>query len=58
MDREQHRARDVLDDLLDAESGFSGKELDFIEDMDGKRNLTWTEKQIAWLDIIYRRVYP
>ena len=48
----------MLDDLLNAESGFSGKELDFIEDMDGKRNLTWTEKQIAWLDIIYRRVYP
>jgi hypothetical protein len=53
---EQKRARDVLDDLLRCECGLSGRELDFIEDMDGKRNLTWTEKQIDWLDIIYERV--
>ena len=52
---EQNRARDVLDDLLQGE-GMSGRELDFIEDMDGKRNLHWTEKQIAWLDRIYARV--
>jgi len=56
MDAEQKRARDVLDDLLQVEGGLSAKELDFIEDMDGKRNLHWTEKQIAWLDRIYERV--
>ncbi len=52
---EQDRARDVLDDLLQGE-GMSGKELDFVEDMDKKRNLFWTEPQIAWLDRIYKRV--
>ena len=53
---EQERARGVLDDLLKCEGGMSGKELDFIDDMDGKRNLCWTEKQIDWLDKIFNRV--
>ena len=56
MNEEQNRAKDVLDDLLKCEGGMSGKELSFIEDMDGKRNLHWSEKQIAWLDRIYGRV--
>ena len=56
MDEEQKRAREVLDDLLSCDGGMTGKELDFIEDMDNKRNLTWSEKQIAWLDRIYERV--
>ena len=55
-DSEQQRAKDVLDDLLKSEGGMSGKELDFIEDMDKKRTFTWTEKQIDWLDRIYGRV--
>ena len=53
---EQQRAEAVLDDLLRCEGGLSGSEIDFIEDMDGKRNLMWTEKQIDWLDRIYERV--
>jgi hypothetical protein len=53
---EQDRARDVLDDLLKCEGGMTGKELDFIEDMDKKRNIVWSEKQIGWLDRIYKRV--
>lgn len=53
---EQHRARGVLDDLLQCEGGMSGRELEFIEDMNNKRNLTWTEPQIDWLDRIYERV--
>lgn len=53
---EQDRARDVLDDLLQCDGGMSGKEIDFIEDMDKKRNLIWTEKQIDWLDRIFERV--
>jgi hypothetical protein len=53
---EQQRARGVLDDLLQCESGMSGRELDFIEDMDTKRHLHWTEKQIDWLDGIYERI--
>jgi hypothetical protein len=53
---EQIRAREVLDDLLKVEGGLSGKEIDFIEDMDSKRYLDWTEKQIDWLDRIYGRV--
>lgn len=58
MDIEQDRARDVLDDLLGCDGGMSGGELDFIGDMDDKRNLIWTELQIAWLDKIYGRVCP
>ena len=57
MDKEQERARDVLDELLNCEGGLSGKEIDFLDDMYKKRNLHWTEKQINWLDIIYKRVY-
>lgn len=53
---EQDRLRAVLNDLLACEGGLSGRELEFIEDMDTKRNLVWTEKQIEWLDIIYERV--
>lgn len=57
MYSEQERAESVLDDLLACQSGMSGKELGFIEDMDKKRGLpTWTEKQIEWLDLIYERV--
>ena len=52
---EQNRARDVLDELLQCE-GMSGRELDFIEDMDTKRDLNWSEKQIDWLDNIQARV--
>lgn len=37
---EQERAEGVLDDLLKCEGGMSGRELDFIDDMDKKRNLT------------------
>ena len=56
MNDEQIRARSVLDDLLQCEGGLSGKELDFLDDMDGSRNLWWSEKQIDWLDLIYERV--
>ena len=35
---------------------MSGKELDFIENMDKKRNLWWSEKQVDWLDKIYERI--
>lgn len=52
----QETAIGVLDDLLACEGGMSGKELDFIEDMDSKRHLAWSEKQIDWLNIIYERV--
>jgi hypothetical protein len=54
--KEQERAEGVLDDLLACEGGLSGKEIDFIEDMDNKRNINWTGRQVEWLDIIYRRV--
>ena len=53
---EQERAREVLNDLLTCDGGMSGKELDFVEDMNKKRNQNWSEKQIDWLDIIYGRV--
>lgn len=53
---EQDRLREVLDDLLACEGGLSVREMEFIEDMDGKRNLVWTEKQMDWLDMICQRV--
>jgi hypothetical protein len=56
MKWKQKRVIEVLDDLLKAEGGLSGRELDFIEDMDSKRNMLWTEKQIDWLDRIYEKV--
>lgn len=43
---EQERAEEVLDDLLKCEGGLSGTELDFIEVMNAKRNLTWRSQQI------------
>jgi len=56
MTEEQVRARAVLDDLLDCDEGLRNKEISFIEDMDSKRYLNWTKKQIDWLDRIYKRV--
>lgn len=57
MDQEQNRARQVLDELLEVEGGMSGKELDFIENMDSQRERDWSEKQIKWLDDIWERVH-
>ena len=53
---EQERAQDVLDDILKSDSGMSANEMDFVEDMDNKRNLHWSSKQIKWLDDIYIKV--
>lgn len=53
---ERKRARRVLDDLLECESGLSAREVEFIEDMDGIRERYWSQKQIDWLDKIYSRV--
>lgn len=53
---EQNRAEGVLDDLLGIDRGMTGRELDFIEDMNNKRNTEWSDPQIAWLDKIYERV--
>jgi len=52
----QQRSRAVLDDLLQCDGGLSGWEMSFIEDMDAKRNLEWSPKQIEKLDQIYERV--
>ena len=56
MSKEQDRAESVLDELLECEDGLSAKELDFIESMDKKRQFEWSDKQIAWLDGIYKKV--
>ena len=53
---EHERAEGVLNDILQSDSGMSAKEMDFVEDMDRKRNLDWSVKQIAWLDRIYGKV--
>ncbi len=56
MSTEHDQAMDVLDDLLQCDRGLSCREMEFIEDMDKKRDLEWTEKQIDWLDQIYTKV--
>lgn len=53
MTREEQNA---LDQLLRAEGGMSGRELDFIEDLDDMRNRQLTEKQAAWLERIADKV--
>ena len=54
--KEQERAEDVLDDLMQFPDGMRVGELEFIEDMDKRRNLTWSPGQIARLNRIHRRV--
>lgn len=54
---EQERARDVLDELLQCESGLSEAEVNYIESMHNGRGVDWTKKQIAWLDKIYLKMY-
>lgn len=56
MDAENTRARQVLDDLLETDSGMNGWELDFIEDMDERRDHNWSPAQIDKLDQIYGKV--
>lgn len=55
MDAENKRSRQVLDDLLECDEGMNGWELDFIEDMDEKRELNWSPAQIEKLDQIYEK---
>lgn len=56
MNAEQTRARDVLTDLLECDEGLSAREIEFLDDMDRKREFEWSPKQIKWLDDIYGRV--
>ena len=53
---EQDRAMDVLDELLQVEGGLSAWEIDFLDDMNNKRNLIWSDKQIGKLDKIWEKV--
>lgn len=46
----------TLDQLLRAKGGLFGKELDFVEDLDGMRAMRLSEKQAAWLNRIADRV--
>lgn len=51
---EMERLRDILDDLLDVESGLTNKEVDFIENLthwDG----CFTTSQAKYLEKIYER---
>jgi hypothetical protein len=48
--------QEMLDECLDAEQGLSGWELDFIEDMDKKRNITLSDKQHAKLREIVEKL--
>ncbi len=54
--RQQDQAEEVLDELLQCESGMTGWELDFIESMDKQRGREWSEIQINKLHTIYERV--
>lgn len=47
----------LLDDLLDTESGLTGWEMDFIEPLDKQRDQTWTEKQTDKVSAIWQRIF-
>ena len=47
----------LLDDLLQVESGLRPRELEFIEDLDGNwRGKKLSEKQNNWLELIHDRL--
>lgn len=47
----------MLDELLDADEGLSGSEVDFIDDLDRRwRERELSEKQQDWLKRIWDRV--
>ncbi len=46
----------MLDDLLDAESGLTAWEMDFIGDLDNRRGRKLTEKQADALKRAWERV--
>lgn len=48
---------ELLDDLLNVDGGMSGKECDFIDDLDQTyRGRNLTERQADWLRAIHERV--
>ncbi|MFH1417296.1 MAG: hypothetical protein ABII12_03305 [Planctomycetota bacterium] len=48
---------DMLDEILATESGMTGREMDFIEDMDARwRTRALSEKQADWLIAIWTKV--
>lgn len=53
-----HDEASILDALLELEGGLSGRELDFIEDINEYRvlNIKLTEKQSDWLKLIGNRL--
>ena len=46
----------MLNELLEVESGLTGWEMDFIEDLDRQRSRTLSERQREKLDQIWVRV--
>ena len=51
------RELNVLDDLLAVDAGLSGREIDFITDLDDHwRDRSLSDKQCDWLDAIAERV--
>ena len=50
----QEKYRDMVDEILASESGMSGREMDFIEDMD-KQTRRFTDKQVTWIADIWDR---
>lgn len=47
---------ELLDDLLAVDGGMSGRECDFIDDLDNMRGRNLSEKQADWLRAIHERV--
>lgn len=48
--------QNMLDQLLDVESGLSDREVEFIDSLDKKRQYPLSQKQAAWLEAIYERM--
>lgn len=47
---------EMVDDLLNVDGGMSGKEIDFIDDLDNMRGRNLSERQADWLRAIHERV--
>jgi hypothetical protein len=50
------KEQSMLEELLDKESGLSGTEIDFLDDLSGDTGRSLSQKQADWLELIYNRV--
>lgn len=52
----QYDLEKMLDELLDAEGGLSGKEIDFLDNLNNNYRGRITKAQADWLEKIWNRI--